>query len=270
MNIQEFLKGIIIGIAKIIPGFSGAVLMISFNLYDRAIHAITCFMEKPKKNFLFLANLSLGVIIGIVLFSKVISYFLAEYYLYTTMLFLGLIIGGIPIIFTKITKQKMNYILILVSFAIMTFVSIVSPMNHYILKHNILDIILFFFAGVLEAVGTVLPGVSSTALLMLIGVYDSYIVTLSNILNFSLLRETLYFFLPFTVGLLVGIMLLTILVNFLFKNYRAQTFSFILGISLSTVFLLIVRLISYVNSTMDFVCSFFLLIIGYILTNKLT
>lgn len=270
MNIQELIKGIIIGIAKIIPGLSGAVLMISFNLYDRAIYAITNFFENPKKHFLFLANLSLGVVIGIVLFSKVISYFLTRYYLYTTMLFLGLIIGGIPVIKTKITKTTTNYIFIILSFFLMTLLTISNPTNHYIIKHNSIDLLVFFTAGFLEAIGTVLPGISSTALLMLIGVYDSYIVTLSNALNISLLAETLYFIIPFSGGLLIGIIVISILVNYLFKSYQSQTFALILGISLSTVLMLIVRLFPYITSPVSFLISLILLFVGYLLTNKLT
>ena len=114
MNINQLIKGVIIGIAKIIPGLSGAVLMISFNLYDRAIEAITHFFENPKKNFVFLLNLGLGIILGIILFSKVIYYCITNYYLYTTSLFLGLIFGGIPVIYKKVSYQK-KYILKLFS-----------------------------------------------------------------------------------------------------------------------------------------------------------
>lgn len=87
MKIEEFLKGILIGIAKIIPGLSGSILMISFNLYDRAINAITNFFSNIKDNFLFLANLTLGIVIGISLFSNILSYFITNYYTYTTSLF---------------------------------------------------------------------------------------------------------------------------------------------------------------------------------------
>lgn len=270
MNIQELIKGIIIGIAKIIPGLSGAVLMISFNLYDRAIDAITNFFENPKRNFFFLLNLGLGIIIGIVLFSKIISFFLTKYYLYTTMLFLGLIIGGIPVIKNKITPKKSNNFLIILSFILMLTITLVSPTNHYILKHNILDIIIFFLSGILEAIGTVLPGISSTALLMIIGVYDNYIVTLGNALNPTMIGETLYFVLPFSFGLLIGIIIISLLVNFLFKSYQEQTFSVILGISISTLLTLLIRLIPYITNLPAIIISIFMLIIGYFLTNKLT
>lgn len=270
MNINELIKGIIIGIAKIIPGLSGAVLMISFNLYDRAIEAITTFFEHPKKNFLFLMNLGIGIILGIVLFSKVISFFITRYYLYTTALFIGLIVGGIPMIKDKTTKKRTNQLFIVISFALMTLLTVLNPNHIYVLKNNYTDLLVFFLAGLLEAIGTILPGISSTALLMLIGVYNSYINILSNALNPIFLKETIYYMLPFSIGMFLGIILLSVLVNYLFKSYKEQTFAIILGISLSSCFSLLLKIIPHITSITSVVISLLLLGIGYIITNKLT
>ena len=270
MNIQELIKGIIIGIAKIIPGLSGAVLMISFNLYDRAIDAITNFFYNPKKNFFFLFNLGIGIIIGIVFFSKILSFFINKYYLYTTTLFLGMILGGIPIISTKIKKKRSTYLLIILSFIIMSLIAIITPSNNYIPKQNSIDFLIYFLAGLLEAFGTVLPGISSTALLMFIGVYDLFLITLSNLFNINILGQTLSFIIPFSLGLLIGIISISILVNYLFKFYKTQTFSIIFGISLATVLSLILRLYPYINSITNLFVSLIFLCIGYLLTSKLT
>ena len=109
MNIKELIKAILIGIAKIIPGVSGTILMISFNLYDKALDAITKFFNNPKKNFLFLMNLAFGVLIGVVLFSKVIIYFLNEHYIYTMSLFIGLILGVIGLIWMAVESSEKSF-----------------------------------------------------------------------------------------------------------------------------------------------------------------
>ena len=88
-------KGIIIGIGKIIPGVSGSMLAVSMGLYENLIYSVNNFFDNPKKNFFFLTKLAIGVLIGIVLFSNIIKYFLEEYYIYTMTLFIGLILGGI-------------------------------------------------------------------------------------------------------------------------------------------------------------------------------
>lgn len=269
MSINQLIKGVIIGIAKVIPGLSGAVLMISFNLYDKAIDAITCFFEQPKKNFLFLTNLGIGIIFGIVLFSKIIRYFITNYYLYTTSLFLGLIIGGIPVIAKEVPYKKGYFLWAFISFALVFSLSFLGTNQDYVLKNTYMDFIVFFIAGLLEAFGTVLPGISSTALLMLMGVYNHYLVILSGALNISYLMDTLKFVIPFSLGMLIGIIGISILINYLFRNYHKQTFSLILGVSVASIFMLGKNLIPFVINFKQLLISFIMLIVGYLITNKL-
>ena len=89
MRIDYLLKGLLIGIGKIIPGLSGTIMMISFGLYDKAISAITNFYKDIKNNLLFLINIGIGIVIGIVMFSRVINYFIVNCYIYTMSLFIG-------------------------------------------------------------------------------------------------------------------------------------------------------------------------------------
>ena len=86
-----FIKGLIIGIGKIIPGVSGAVLAMILKVYDDGINSIVNIFKNPKKNILFLLNIGLGILIGIVLFSNVINYTLKNYYVITMLFFIGLI-----------------------------------------------------------------------------------------------------------------------------------------------------------------------------------
>lgn len=270
MNIKELIKGIIIGIAKIIPGLSGAVLMISFNLYDRAIESITCFFSNPKKNFIFLANLGLGIIIGIVLFSKILVFLITNYYLYTTSLFLGLITGGLPAIYKKVPKRKYYLAITLISFTLIFSLSFLNNNNDYVLKNTYIDLIFFFIAGILEAVGTIIPGISSTALLMLIGVYNHYLVILSGLLNISYLIDTLKFIIPFSLGMIIGIIIISIIINYLFKHFKEITFSLILGISIASIFMLGKQLLPFIINFKQLLIAFIFLLIGYIITNRMT
>lgn len=269
MNIKELIKAILIGIAKIIPGLSGTVLMISFNLYDKAIDAITRFFNNPKKNLLFLINLGLGVIIGVVLFSKLIKYCLDNYYVCTMSLFIGLIIGGIITIKKEITNKKSNYLLVIISFLLMSFISTSNLANIYTIKGNFIDILVFFFSGILEAFGTIVPGVSSTALLMLMGIYPYYIDILSNLLNFNYLLNSLRFLIPFGFGLLIGVVILSLVISYLLRYHKEKTFSIILGLSFSTIITLLINIITKITSIELMIPSIILLSTGFIITNRI-
>ena len=104
------LKGFIIGIAKIIPGVSGALIAISFGIYEKAIKAISNFFENPINNFLFLFPIGLGVLLSISLTSGLILYFINNYYFPTILLFIGLIMGGIPSLINNINIKKVKFI----------------------------------------------------------------------------------------------------------------------------------------------------------------
>ena len=264
---MNILKGIIIGIAKVIPGLSGTVLMISFNLYDKAINAITCFFNNPKKNFFFLFTLFIGVMIGVVFFSKLVSFFINNYYLYTISLFIGLILGGITIIRKEVGKSKLCYFLMTISFCLMLCISFSNMVSVYTLKHNYIDILIFLLAGVLEAIGTILPGVSSTALLMIIGIYPYYIDILGNLLNINHIVSNLYFLIPFGFGLVGGIIVISLIVNYLFKYHKEITFSIIFGLSISTIVTLFMGLIPYITNCLSFLAVILLVGLGYLITN---
>jgi len=264
---MNILKGIIIGIAKVIPGLSGTVLMISFNLYDKAIEAITCFFDNPKKNFVFLLKLFIGIMIGIVFFSKLVSYFLNNYYLYTISLFIGLIIGGLSVIKKEVRRNKGNFLLLVISFLAMMWLSFSNLTSVYTLKNNCIDMLVFMLAGFLDAIGTILPGVSSTALLMIIGIYPYYIDILSNLLNVGYIFDSLYFLLPFGGGLVLGIVIISLMVNYLFKHYKEKSFAVIFGLSLSTIVTLVIGLIPYISSILSFVLVILIMLVGYLITS---
>ena len=90
------IKGIIIGIGKIIPGVSGSLLAISLGIYEKAIESMINIFKKPQENILFLGKIVLGILIYIIFFSKLILYSLNNYYLYTIIFFIVLMMVNIP------------------------------------------------------------------------------------------------------------------------------------------------------------------------------
>ena len=269
MKYINFFKGILIGIAKIIPGFSGAVLMMSFNLYDKSIEAITNFFDDVKGNFIFLLNIGLGVIVGISLFSGVIYYFIEHYYLYTYMFFIGLILGGVPVISRKISYNKRNFMFIIISFLVVFLLSILNFNYQYIPNGNFYDVFIFFIAGFLEALGTIVPGISSTALLMLIGVYKYYIMTMSHLFIGKYLFSNLLFLFPFSIGIIIGVIVISILIRYLFCHYYEETFSYILVFSMASIILIVIHLLTCFDGLLSFVFSILFIILGFLITSSM-
>lgn len=260
------LKGFIIGLAKVIPGVSGAVLAISMGLYDKAIMAITEFFNDVKKNTLFLLPIGIGVIFAMIIGSNIVSFALNKYYVITMLFFIGLIMGSIPTIYNKINKSKKGIIIAILSFITMFLLSISNIDNNYIIKNNVFDYFMYFLSGIMDAVGTVVPGVSSTALLMIIGTYDIIINSIASITVIDLFTNNFVILSIYSIGMVLGIIIVSLIINYLFKKYNSNTYSFIFGIILSSVLLLLIKTITYKIIIKDLIIGLILLSLGIFIT----
>lgn len=260
--IKYVLMGIIIGIGKIIPGVSGAVIAVSFGVYDLGLDAITHFFHNKKRNFYFLSSLGTGVLIGIILFSNVIRYLIDNCYFMVMLLFTGLILGGTINISKNIKKDKVNYMIIALSLIIIVLLGISNIDNNYVIKNNYGDYIVYLGSGFMEAIGTVVPGISSTALLMIIGIYDIFISSIADIYNIS----NVMFLLLFGLGLGVGIIITSYVMDYLFKKHKDRTLAFIIGISFGSVVLMLFK--SFINgfNIYHLLIGIMLFIIGFLIS----
>ncbi len=261
------LKGIIIGIGKIIPGVSGSMLAISMGIYQRLIDSISNFFKYPKQNFKFLFKISIGVIISIIFFSNIILNCLNSHYLITMFFFIGLIIGGFDDI--KENMDKKYYNIIFISFIIVTILGIINVDNQFDITNKFLNFIYFIFIGFIDALTMVIPGISGTATLMMLGAYDIVMDAFSNLLNFYLLPYNLKILIPFLIGMALGIVSTVKLVKFLFTNYKSKTYNIILGFSISTIVLMFIKCINSFYTFIDLIISFILLFIGIIISKKI-
>ena len=266
--IINLLKGIVIGIGKIIPGVSGAVIAISLGVYEKGLEAIT---KINKENIKFLINIGSGIVISIILFSKLILYFMNNYHLPTMLLFIGLIIGGTFELKKNIKfDRKIDIVILLISIILMYLISILkNPQNNVMLQMNVHTYIKLIFAGILDAFATVFPGISGTALLMLYGCYNTIMMALSNVLQSSLIVSNLFVLTSYGSGMLIGIIMFSKIITYLFKKYSKQTSIFILGISVSTIFMLLKDTIGMSKNIIEIIFSIFLLVIGYFLSRKI-
>lgn len=264
---MTILKGVIIGIGKIIPGVSGSMLAISMGIYQRLIDSVNDFFKNPKNNFKFLSKIALGVIISIIFFSNIIMNCLNKYYLITIFFFIGLIIGSINDIKENINKNS-NHIAI-ITFIIVTILGLLNIDNEINIQNNLISFLYFILAGFIDAVTMVIPGISGTATLMMIGAYNRIIETFSNILDFNLFIENIKILLPFIIGMGIGVIITVKIINYLFKNHKEKTYSAILGFTISTIVLMGVRCINTDYSLINLIIAFIVLFIGILITKKI-
>ena len=218
-----FIKGFIIGLGKIIPGVSGSLLAIRLNVYEKLIDSVNNMFYDLKNNLLFLFKIGLGVVCAIILGSNIISYFLDNYYLVTKIIFLLLIISGVPMVL----KNCDNYFLSFVSFCI--YMAVLNIPNISFIDN-------YFIIGFIEAFTTIIPGISGTALFMSLGLYDELLNLFSNLYRFPLVN-----IIPFLLGIIIGGVIIIRFIDYCFKTYKKNTYSVILGLLIGSIVLMIVR-----------------------------
>lgn len=261
-----FLKGFIIGMAKIIPGVSGAMIAVTFGIYDRLINAITNFFDNKKENFRFLIIFGSGILISIVCFSNIIRYFIGNYYVSTMMLFIGLIVGGTYNFSKNIEFNIKNIVIVSLVILLVVGISIFNINNSYVVNGSLIDYIMFFIGGVIEIFSSIVPGISGTALLMLIGMYDNVLLILSNVFNLSFVIDNIMIYISYSIGLFISFIICSIFISYLLKKYRKLFDTIVFGLSISSILLLIIMTFNSSFSFIEFVFGIVLFFVGVLIS----
>ena len=184
------LKGFVIGIANIIPGVSGGTLAITLGIYEDLIKAISHFFSNIKENLKLLIPIFIGMVLSLAILSNVIGYSLEHYPIPTTLFFVGLILGGLPLLVKHIKgkeKSISNWIVFLITFLIVAVFAFLKSGNAMVDLSNLSigGYLLLFIVGVVAAATMVIPGISGSFVLMLLGYYEPIINIIREFTKFK-------------------------------------------------------------------------------------
>ncbi len=235
MNIRLIIYGAIIGIANIIPGVSGGTMAVVLDVYDKLIQSISNFRTDFKNSLKFLIPIGIGGAAGILLFSKIIEYCLENFSVATNLVFVGLIIGSIPMILGKVQEKKVQageIIAFVVCLAIMIYMGVANPneTNEVITTLTVGSFIKIFLVSVISAGTMIIPGISGSFVMLLLGIYTTVLTAVSD-LNIMIL-------IPVAMGCGVGILLFAKIIDILFAKFPQQTYSGILGLMIGSLFII--------------------------------
>ena len=238
--IKKIICGTAIGIGCVLPGVSGGVIAISMGLYEKMVAAIKQLFSAFKKNFLFLLPIGIGCAAGVLLTSNVLKLIIDRYESELFALFAGFVIGSFPSLFEE-TRQsgKIRFSVSNVAIMIGTFVVIVlleildtnAAAEAAGMEASGLTPVEAMIAGAILSIGVVIPGLSSSFLLVYFGMYKPVLAAIAEI-NLSVL-----FFAG--IGFAVLGLLLILLMHFLLSRYHVKTYFGIIGVAAGTIALII-------------------------------
>ena len=229
--IIDVFKGIAIGAGAILPGLSSGVLCVIFGIYEKLLDSVLNFFKDIKQNIKFLFPILVGIAIGVVLFGNILRMLFNNFEMQTKACFIGIILGGIPALVKTANSKKgfrLHYLVYTIIAFLITYILICA--ENYVPSFNAYqenNYTLLILAGFLMSIGVVVPGVSSTIILMLLGVYDIYLNAISTV-NLEIL-------IPIGCGLVFGGYIFLKIINYCLNKFPTQTYYTILGFVLGSL-----------------------------------
>ena len=273
--LKQILQGMVVGLANIIPGVSGGTMMVAMGLYDRLIHAITHLKKEFKESMKLLIPIFAGAGIAIVALSRLFEFLLEQYPIPTNFAFCGLIAGSLPFILKKVkghavTVGKMISFLIFFGVVILMALLGETDGNAADVSFNLINMIKLFGVGIIAAATMVVPGVSGSMMLMLLGYYDTILKVINNfvdaLVTFDVngLLTGVGILVPFGIGVVVGIFLIAKLIEFIFSKAEIHAYYAIIGLIIASPIAILLKtdwsgisIITMVISVVTFAAGWF-------------
>lgn len=253
--VKNILKGAVIGIANIIPGVSGGTMAVAMGIYDTLIHALTHLFKEFKKSVMILVPILLGAAIGIVGLSFLIEKMFNWIPMQTNLLFIGLILGGLPAMIAKVKAEmdksesiRPGHIIVCILFFVIVVGSAALGSvegKSADLSMSFLNIVKLFGVGVIASATMVIPGVSGSMMLMLMGYYNPIIETVNNFIR-SLIAFDMDGILagfcvlcPAGIGVVLGIFLIAKIIEIVFEKFPLYAYWAIIGLIVASPFAIV-------------------------------
>ena len=235
----DVLRGMVIGLANVIPGVSGGTMMVSMGIYDKLIYSINNLFKKFKECFKILLPYLVGMVLAIVLGSFALKVAFRDYPLPTNALFIGLILGSLPYIIRETKGEKIGWqgvLAFILLFALVVGLKLAEADNVVKVSLNVGTVLVMLLLGAICSAAMVIPGVSGSMILKTLGYYEPVVTEAIPGLvkgissgNWTAVLQNAGILLPFAIGIVAGIFGIAKLIEVLMKKWKGRTYCGILG-----------------------------------------
>lgn len=243
MEWKNIIRGFLMGISDLIPGVSGGTIAFILGIYNQLLESISGFFSREwKKHLLFLFPLGIGVVLALLLLSRLIEYLLEHHYEATQFFFVGLIVGVLPFIMKQAKKvgtfKPSDFFVAFISIVLVASMAFLKPENTIepITSLTTLNVVLLFFSGWLASMAMLLPGISGSMVLLIIGMYPTAINALST-LNLPII-------IIIGTGVILGFILSSKGITYLLLHYTKKTYVTIIGLIIGSIFVVFPGLVT--------------------------
>lgn len=278
--LKKLLQGMVVGIANIIPGVSGGTMMVAMGLYDKLIHAITHLKSEFRESLKLLVPIFLGAAIAIVALSRLFEFLLTNYPIPTNFAFCGLIAGSLPFIFKKVKGHAVSVgkgVCFVIFFAVVILMAVMGETsgNAADVSFGFINVAKLLVVGIIAAATMVIPGVSGSMMLMLLGYYDTILKTINRFMDVLIafdIQDILVqcgILIPFGIGVILGIFLIAKLIEFIFSKAEIHAYYAIIGLILASPIAILLKTDWSDFSVLMLVTGIITFVLGWFVSSKL-
>ena len=278
--IKNLLKGMVIGLANIIPGVSGGTMAVSMGIYDKLIHCLTHLFKELKESIKFLIPILLGAAIALVGLSFIITPAFEHFPLQTNGLFICMIVGVLPAVWKKVKGNKIKIshgIAFLIFFVLVIGMAAMGETEGQAadLTLSVWSVIKLFLVGVLASATMVIPGVSGSMILLVIGYYNPIVATIKEFVealvsfNMPEILRCCGILIPMGIGIIVGIFVIAKIIEIIFEKFPLQAFWAIIGLIVASPFAILMVSELGVITVLAVLTSLVTFAIGFVIAMKL-
>lgn len=264
-----FLKGFVIGFGIIFP-ISSSVLAMTMGIYERIIKIINNFFSSFKENKKFIIFFALGVVASAICCCLLLNITLNKFPVATLLFFVGLILGGVKMIVQKTEKKYSiaNILCTVVGALILIGISLLGSKEGVNISTDLTGYLKLFGVGIIAAGTMIIPGVSGSAILVILGYYTPLLNIISETVHFNNLNPNIFIIIVFGIGMLIGIIAVSKLMEYLLEKHKIKTYFAIVGFVFASIVNIIILIFGYKIKVAEFIVGMVLLLIGYVLSAK--
>lgn len=227
------LKGFIVGSTMMVPGVSGGSMAMVLGIYDRLISSVSSFFKDWKGNALYLIQFGLPALLGIVICASPISSVIDRFPVVSMFFFIGLVFGSLPMLYKTAKIERLNWkyaLSFIIGVAVVVAMAYLPPMggDDVSLEMSVATFLLQIVTGIVVAVGFILPGISTSYLLLLLGTYDYVMLAIAQLNIIALI--------PFVLGFILGVILLTRILEICMQLFPQLTYMMIMGFLIGSLY----------------------------------
>ncbi len=264
--IKDLFVGTIVGITSMLPGISGATMMVAFGIYERFIRDLADLRTYLRKDIRFILLLAIGVVVGTVLCAKVLDGFLSTYPVLALMFFAGLIVGQLIPLFRDVRAEKGEndyttsnmsaFVAGIAIMAVMIVFDAIGATGEVAVGHDAVGVALMFLIGIVVAVSAMLPGLSHSTILLVFGLMTAFLNAVSNldVLHLGALA----------VGAIVAVLVFAKIIHRALEEHHLTTLLFILGLTAGSVAVIFYHAAVNVHSVLDAVGGAVAMVAGFV------